>query len=295
MKVIKKRSIALFIFLNIITLGIYGLVVFCIMSKEINQICEGDGKHTMFYLWAMLLGFVTLFIYPLVWYYKAMERLQDNGYRYGVNVPHSGSEFLLWALLGSFLIGIGPIVSLCYFIININAYAGIAGAIQPKRYSANPIERLQIQREPFPYLDNAINGVYPYSDTPASLPPVAPVQQPPVQPPVQHVAPVSSGSITFLSGCCEGYQIPITPDAEIVIGKDPGVSQIVIGLEYARVSRKHCGVRYDANQHLYLVTDYSANGTYTTGGIRLEPHTASYLEKGTVLQLADTDNRFRLD
>ena len=45
---IKKRNIALFIFLGFITCGIYWIVVFCKISKDINRICEGDGRDTMF-------------------------------------------------------------------------------------------------------------------------------------------------------------------------------------------------------------------------------------------------------
>ena len=74
--------------------------MFCKISKDINRICEGDGRDTMFYLWTWLLGIVTLGIYPLVWFYKAMDRLCDNGYRYAVRVKHSGGDFLLWTLLG---------------------------------------------------------------------------------------------------------------------------------------------------------------------------------------------------
>ena len=103
---IKKRNIALFIFLGFITCGIYWIVVFCKISKDINRICEGDGRDTMFYLWTWLLGIVTLGIYPLVWFYKAMDRLCDNGYRYAVRVKHSGGDFLLWTLLGLSLIHI---------------------------------------------------------------------------------------------------------------------------------------------------------------------------------------------
>lgn len=47
---IKKRDIFLFILFNILTLGIYGIVVYCFIGKEVNKICEADGKNQMLYI-----------------------------------------------------------------------------------------------------------------------------------------------------------------------------------------------------------------------------------------------------
>lgn len=45
---IKKRDIFLFILFNILTLGIYGIVIYCFIGKEVNKICEADGKIRCF-------------------------------------------------------------------------------------------------------------------------------------------------------------------------------------------------------------------------------------------------------
>jgi hypothetical protein len=111
--------------------------------------------------------------------------------------------------------------------------------------------------------------------------PISPVQQ--------------TGMITFLSGSCAGYQIPINDGEEIVIGKDPSQCSIVIDKKYAKVSRRHCGVRFDPMQNLYIITDYSTNGTRVVGGAKLARGTANYFEKGTTINLAGTENSFRLD
>lgn len=105
---------------------------------------------------------------------------------------------------------------------------------------------------------------------------------------------VAKGTITFLSGSNAGYSIPIPAGEEIVIGKDPSVCSVVIDKKYDRVSRKHCGVRYDPSQNLYLVTDYSSNGTRLVGGAKLAHNSTSYLESGSVISLAKTENNFRL-
>lgn len=104
----------------------------------------------------------------------------------------------------------------------------------------------------------------------------------------------NTGMINFFGGSCAGYQIPIPQGVEIFIGKDPAQCQVVIGKEYGKVSRKHCGVMYDAESNVYLVTDYSSNGTYIVGGPRLQSNQISYLQAGTTLNLAKTDNTFQL-
>ena len=116
------------------------------------------------------------------------------------------------------------------------------------------------------------------------------------EPPIQPWTPptTSSGTLIFYGGSCAGYRIPVQSGEEIIIGKDPAVCQVVIGREYGKVSRKHCGVRYDASQGIYIVTDYSSNGTFVVNGQRLASQQPSYLQAGTTLNLAKTDNTFQL-
>ncbi len=296
MKIIPKRSIALFVFLSIITFGIYGVVMICIMSKEINQICEGDGKHTIFYLIPWLVSPFTLFIWPIIWFYQAMERLCDNAYRYGVTVKHSGGEYILWTVVGS-LIGIGPIVALCYFVSDVNAFANVAGAIVPKRYTSNPVERIQIENEGFPEIQSAMNGqLYDYASEQSQQY----NQQQFVGSPDDTVAlnqaqlMTNSAMIYVIGGSNSGYKIPINPGEVINIGKDPSMCQLIVASSYTNISRKHCSITYDAVQNIYIVTDFSTNGTYYNG-TRLAKNQPSYLERGSVINLANTDNNIRLE
>ena len=103
------------------------------------------------------------------------------------------------------------------------------------------------------------------------------------------------GRIVFTSGCCAGYDIPIKPGTRIVIGKDPSQCSIIIDKSYAKVSRTHCSVEYNSYNNVYVVTDMSTNGTKIVGGPKLQRGTPSYLDRGTVINLAGTDNTFRLD
>lgn len=106
---------------------------------------------------------------------------------------------------------------------------------------------------------------------------------------------LNQGSITFLTGSCAGFQIPVS-STEVLIGKDPARCQVVIGMEHTKVSRCHVGVRFDATEGYYIVTDYSSNGTFNAdGNIQIAKGSPSYLGSGTILALADGANTFKLD
>ena len=60
---IKKRSLPLYIFLNCITLGIYGFVVSMSVDNEINAICNGDDEEPRFsYAGAVMLRGISSFV-----------------------------------------------------------------------------------------------------------------------------------------------------------------------------------------------------------------------------------------
>lgn len=106
-----ERSFTAYFFLNLLTLGIYGLVQVCHMSEEINLIAsKHDGKHTMNYLWIFfLLAPFTFYIAPIVWYHRFSNRVGDELRRRGVNTDFGAGTWWLWVVLGS-LITIGPFV-----------------------------------------------------------------------------------------------------------------------------------------------------------------------------------------
>jgi protein-S-isoprenylcysteine O-methyltransferase Ste14 len=119
---IKKRSLALLILFSIITLGIYGLYWIHKLAKDVNAICEWDGKKTGGLLKYLFFGLITLGIYAWVWLFLLGDRLQDTAPRYGLTFKESGGIILLWYLLGSFII-VGPFVAMYIIIKNVNALA----------------------------------------------------------------------------------------------------------------------------------------------------------------------------
>lgn len=63
--------------LNLVTFGIYAIVIWFAMGKETNISCSNDGKHTKGF-WATLgLSIITLGIYFIVWVIQWMKRETD--------------------------------------------------------------------------------------------------------------------------------------------------------------------------------------------------------------------------
>lgn len=106
-----ERTFAAYFFLNIVTLGIYGIVQVAHMSDEINLIAsKHDGKSTMNFLWIVLLfGWLTLGIAAIVWYHRISNRIGDELRRRGERTDFSADTWWLWYFLGS-AIAIGPYV-----------------------------------------------------------------------------------------------------------------------------------------------------------------------------------------
>lgn len=115
------RSIWAYIFLGIITCGIYGLYMMYTLERDINIACDGDGDHTTSF-WAYLgLTIITCGIYHFYYVYKMGNRLQRNAPRYGLSFQENGTSVLMWNLFGMFLCGIGAYIAMNILLVNTNA------------------------------------------------------------------------------------------------------------------------------------------------------------------------------
>ena len=127
---IKQRGLVKLILLSFITFGIYGLYWIHKLAKDVNTICEGDGKKTGGLLKYLLLGLITFGIYQLVWVYMLGDRLQDNAPKFNLTFKESGGTILLWLILGSFVV-VGPFIALHIIIKNTNALADVYNSNNP--------------------------------------------------------------------------------------------------------------------------------------------------------------------
>lgn len=105
------KSLVKYIFLSIITFGIYGIIVMSSVSDDINIIASRyDGKKTMHYcLLIFLVGIVTFGIGIIVWYHKISDRIGNELRRRMIPYDFSAGTFWLWCVLGS-LIFVGPFI-----------------------------------------------------------------------------------------------------------------------------------------------------------------------------------------
>lgn len=104
------RGMILFFLLNIITLGIYGLVVLSHVSQEINLIASDyDKKTTPYYCLAAFLSVITLGIYGVIYMNNLCARIGCELKRRNIKYKFSEASYWGWEVFGV-LILIGPFV-----------------------------------------------------------------------------------------------------------------------------------------------------------------------------------------
>lgn len=92
--------------------------------------------------------------------------------------------------------------------------------------------------------------------------------------------------VEIVSGEFAGSVIPVKPGEDIVIGRDPKRANVVTSPANTQVSGLHCSIRYDAQHAMYVVTDFSTNGTYLNNE-KLMPERPALAAKGAIVKLAD--------
>ena len=104
------RSLVKMIFLPLVTLGIYGMVIWSRIVTELNIVASRhDGKRTMSYLGMTMLAPLTLGIHSLVWIHGFCNRIGDELNRRNIPYKFSAATFWLWNVLGSLII-VGPFI-----------------------------------------------------------------------------------------------------------------------------------------------------------------------------------------
>lgn len=115
-------------FLSLITFGIYGMVVYSHISREINTIASPyDGRRTMHFMLALLLICATFGVFGFIWMHKLCGRIRDELQRRGAPFAFGPKTFWLWGVLGSFIVagtfifGIRLMRSMNYLAADYNA------------------------------------------------------------------------------------------------------------------------------------------------------------------------------
>lgn len=118
----ENRSFWIYWLLSIITLGIYGIVVWTRMVNDVNTIASPyDKRHTVHYcLMFFLLSWVTLGIYALVWQHNFADRVGNELRRRGIGYDFGAGTFWGWGFFGRLLLGIGPLIYVYKLIQSLN-------------------------------------------------------------------------------------------------------------------------------------------------------------------------------
>jgi hypothetical protein len=103
---------------------------------------------------------------------------------------------------------------------------------------------------------------------------------------------LSGGIIQGISGMYQEAEIQLKINETVIIGRDSAKCNLVI--DDKAVSRRHCGISYDAFNCIYKVQDFSTYGVYLADGTRIPSGQMAELQPGTQIRLGSTANIFLL-
>lgn len=96
---------------------------------------------------------------------------------------------------------------------------------------------------------------------------------------------VPVGKVTVTRGEFKGAEIEVTNREEVILGRDPSVCHLVF--TNGKISRKHCGVRYNPDSNTYFVKNYSLNGTTFASGQSVSSDVFVEVMPGSRIQMAE--------
>lgn len=101
-----------------------------------------------------------------------------------------------------------------------------------------------------------------------------------------------TGELQGIKGEYMGQSIGIGAGEEIVLGRDPQYCMLIFSSQ--KVSRRQCGIRYDAGNGRYQIIDYSSGGTTLPDGRLLATSEYTALLPGAVIYIAGGTEVFML-
>ncbi len=99
--------------------------------------------------------------------------------------------------------------------------------------------------------------------------------------------------IKSIAGHFSGQTLELVEN-QLIVGRDPRLSQLVYPQQREEISRKHLTIRFDERTQKFSLVDSSSNGTYLSSNQKLEPGETYYLNSGERFYLADPNEVFEV-
>ncbi len=116
-----KRSGLAFVLLGILTLGIYPVCVLSSVRKEVASLLDGKGiDKQMPFVWAYLLGFLTLGIAPLIWICRMANKIQMAALEKKISKPRLSGAYMFWLGYVGAVVLVGPFFAFHRFFKLLN-------------------------------------------------------------------------------------------------------------------------------------------------------------------------------
>lgn len=100
------------------------------------------------------------------------------------------------------------------------------------------------------------------------------------------------GALVCVQGAYLGNIVRVVPEQSIIIGRDGTSADMIVNLPL--VSRRHCSIIYHEKNNQYEIEDFSTNGTFVDGGVRLLQGEIYLLKPGTTISFGDKSVIYKL-
>lgn len=263
----------------------YQLYIMTVAIADYNTICTENrddyDKESYSYLVVVLLSLVTLGIYGFYWFYKYGNLLKEIGRERRIDIKEGGRTYLLMVLIPR-IVGIGlMLLTILFGGLMINSALEFEGGAAVSSGVGMIICSLLSS------VASTIAWVMEYlawGKWMRNLQRIAVSGE-------SHQGPLM-GNIRILTGQYRDVVIPVHDGEEIILGRDETKCHLIFSND--KISRMHCGIRYVGSMDHYLVTDYSLNGTFMQGGMRLTRYQPTVCPRGSMLQMGDSMEAFML-
>jgi len=147
----ENRSPVTYVLLSILTAGIYSIYVKCQLGREVEEICRGDGEHTMSYIGAFFISMLSFGAFDITWTYllnARIERYMQS--RYQMNCRYKSNSILTFGVISYVTLGVTRFICDVFLLENVNYLAACNNQVanQPEGFEASEAGNHQTTGQP---------------------------------------------------------------------------------------------------------------------------------------------------